>query len=100
MNDRIWLSSYPKGVPADIDVAQYPSIVALMEESFKKYASRTAYHFMGKDVTFAQTDSMSEAFAVYLQGLGLTKGDRAPPWMAGTVRIHSRGSSVGRATHS
>jgi long-chain acyl-CoA synthetase len=76
MNHRPWLSSYPKGVPADIDPHQYTSLVGLMEESFQKYAHRVAYSFMGKDTTFAQTDSLSRAFAVYLQGLGLTKGDR------------------------
>jgi len=76
MTDRIWLKSYPKGVPADLGPLQYPSLVALMEESFKKYATRTAYSFMGKDITYAQTDSLSQAFAAYLQGLGLAKGDR------------------------
>jgi long-chain acyl-CoA synthetase len=76
MTDRIWLKSYPPGVPADLDTSQYPSLVALMEESFKKYAGRTAYSFMGRDVTFGETDSLSEAFAVYLQSLGLAKGDR------------------------
>ena len=76
MTDRIWLKSYPPGVPADLDTSQYPSLVALMEESFKKYASKTAYSFMGKDVSYAQTDSLSQAFAVYLQSLGLVKGDR------------------------
>jgi long-chain acyl-CoA synthetase len=76
MNNRSWLSSYPEGVPADIDVNQYSSLVGLMEESFKKYASRSAYSFMGKDTTFGQTDSFSQAFGVYLQSLGLAKGDR------------------------
>jgi len=76
MTDRIWLKSYPPGVPADLDTSQYPSLVALMEESFKKYADRTAYSFMGRDVTFGETDSLSSAFAVYLQSLGLVKGDR------------------------
>ena len=76
MTDRIWLKSYPPGVPADLDTSQYPSLVALMEESFKKYADRTAYSFMGRDVTFGETDSLSAAFAVYLQSLGLIKGDR------------------------
>ncbi len=76
MSNRPWLSSYPKGVPADIDPNQYTSLVGLMEESFKKYGSRVAYSFMGKDMTFAQTDSLSSAFAAYLQGLGLEKGDR------------------------
>ena len=76
MTDRIWLSSYPEGVPADINVSAYTSLVALMEESFQKYANRVAYNFMGKDVTYAQTDSLSQAFGAYLQSLGLTKGDR------------------------
>ncbi len=76
MTDRIWLKSYPPGVPADLDTSQYSSLVALMEESFQKYASRTAYSFMGRDVTYGQTDELSRAFAVYLQSLGLGKGDR------------------------
>ena len=76
MTERTWLKSYPKGVPADINVAQYTSLVALMEESFKKHAGKVAYSFMGKDITYKQTNSLSQAFAAYLQGLGLVKGDR------------------------
>ncbi len=76
MNDRPWLSSYSPGVPADIDPTLYPSLVALMEESFAKYADRTAYSFMGKEVTFGQTDRLSLQLAAYLQGLGLARGDR------------------------
>jgi long-chain acyl-CoA synthetase len=81
MTDRPWLSSYPQGVPADIDASQYPSLVALMEESFTKYADRTAYSFMGKDISYAETDKQSKAFAGYLQGLGLAKGDRVAVMM-------------------
>ncbi|MFM9925804.1 long-chain-fatty-acid--CoA ligase [Variovorax sp. H27-G14] len=81
MTDRPWLSSYPQGVPADIDASQYPSLVALMEESFKKYADRTAYSFMGKDISYAETDRQSKSFAAYLQGLGLAKGDRVAAMM-------------------
>ena len=74
--DRPWLKAYPAGVPTDIDASQYPSLVALMEESFKKNGSLVAYSFMGKDVTFAQTDSLSIALAAYFQSLGLVKGER------------------------
>ena len=76
MTDRPWLAAYPQGVPADIDPSQYPSLVALMEEAFQRYASRVAYTFMGKEVTFAQTDAQSRAMGAYLQGLGLAKGER------------------------
>ncbi|MFL9666609.1 long-chain-fatty-acid--CoA ligase [Variovorax sp. AB1(2024)] len=81
MTDRPWLSSYPQGVPADIDASHYPSLVALMEESFSKYAERTAYSFMGKDISYGETDRQSKAFAAYLQGLGLVKGDRVAAMM-------------------
>lgn len=76
MSNRPWLGAYPQGVPPDIDPNQYGSLVQLMEESFQKYAARPAYSFMGKEVTYGETDSLSRAFAAYLQGLGLVKGDR------------------------
>ena len=81
---RPWLSTYPAGVPADIDVAQYSSLVQLMEASFQKYSDRVAYSFMGKDITYGQTDSLSHAFATYLQSLGLVKGDRVAIMMPNT----------------
>ena len=76
MTDRIWLKHYPAGVPADINPAQYTSLVALMEESFQKYGPQLAYSFMGKSISYAQTDSLSRALGAYLQSLGLAKGDR------------------------
>lgn len=81
MTDRPWLGSYPPGVPADIDPSQYSSLVGLMDESFTKYADRAAYSFMGKDVRYASVDRHSRAFAGYLQGLGLVKGDRVAVMM-------------------
>ena len=76
MTDRIWLQSYPAGVPADLPPSPYVSLVALMEESFRQYAQRPAYSFMGKDFSYAEVDRLSQAFAVYLQGLGMRQGDR------------------------
>ncbi|WP_219211673.1 long-chain-fatty-acid--CoA ligase [Variovorax boronicumulans] len=81
MTDRPWLASYPPGVPADIDPSSYASLVGLMEESFSKYADRTAYSFMGKDMRYAEVDRQSRDFAAYLQGLGLVKGDRVAVMM-------------------
>lgn len=76
MTDRPWLAAYPQGVPAEIDPAQYRSLVQLMEEAFRDYAGRTAYSFMGKDISYGETDALSRQFAAYLQGLGLARGDR------------------------
>ena len=97
MTDRIWLSSYPDGVPADIDPTQYPSLVALIDEAFTKYADRTAYSFMGKDVSYAETDEQSRALAGYLQGLGLAKGDRVAIMMPNVPQYPATVAAVLRA---
>ena len=76
IEERVWLGSYPEGVPADIDASQYPSLVGLMAGSFAKYANRTAYSFMGQDINYAQTDVKSQALAAYFQSLDLEKGER------------------------
>ncbi len=74
--EKIWLKQYPAGVPAEIDVGQYTSLVSLLDESFKKHAAKSAYRFMGKTIGFAEVDEASRALAAYLQTLGLDKGDR------------------------
>jgi long-chain acyl-CoA synthetase len=79
--EKTWLKQYPAGVPANIDVEQYGSLVALLDESFKKYGSRMAYKFMGKAVSFAAVDEASRALAAYLQAQGLEKGDRVAVMM-------------------
>ena len=81
MEDRVWLSSYPEGVPAEIDASQYDSLVSLMEESFSKFADRTAYSFMGHNIGYRETDVKSQALAAYFQSLGLEKGDRVAVMM-------------------
>jgi long-chain acyl-CoA synthetase len=79
--DKPWLQHYPAGVPADIDVEQYKSLVELIEESFRKFRDLPAYKFMGKSISFGQVDDLSRAFAAYLQSLGLERGDRVAVMM-------------------
>jgi long-chain acyl-CoA synthetase len=74
MTDRIWLKSYPPGVPADIDVEQFDSLVALIDDCFKKHANRVAYSFMGRDISYKQTDSLSQAFRGLSPGPGSGQG--------------------------
>ena len=74
--ERVWLGSYPEGVPTDIDASHYDSLVSLMADSFAKYANRTAYSYMGQDISYEETDVKSQALASYFQSLGLDKGDR------------------------
>ncbi len=97
MTDRIWLKSYPEGVPADIDPSRYSSMVQMFEESFSKYADRTAYSFMGKDMSYKQVDSLSQAFGAYLQGLGLVKGDRIAVMMPNVLQYPIAVAAILRA---
>jgi long-chain acyl-CoA synthetase len=74
--ERFWLKNYPKGVPADIDVNQYESLVQLLDEAFKKYGSLPAYSCMGATLTYKQLDENSAAIGAWLQAKGLGKGKR------------------------
>lgn len=74
--EKIWLKQYPAGVPAEVKIDVYPSLVALLDESFRQHAKLPAYRFMGKSFIFELIDELSRAFAAYLQGLGLQRGDR------------------------
>ncbi len=97
MTDRIWLKTYPPGVPADIDVNRYASMVEMMEESFQKFASSSALSFMGKELTYAQVDELSQTFAVYLQSLGLSKGDRVAVMMPNVLQYPIAVAAILRA---
>src|SRR5437660_12579723 len=74
--EKIWLRSYPKGVPAEIDVNEYASVREVFEESCGKFATRPAFTCMRKTLTFAELDTLSAAFGAYLQGAGCKKGTR------------------------
>jgi len=74
--DRFWLKNYPKGVPADIDIHQYDSLLELLEEAFKKHGPKPAYSCMGATLTYKQLDENSAAIGAWLQAKGLGKGKR------------------------
>src|SRR5438132_1267166 len=72
--ERIWLKSYPPGVPAEIDVNQYGSLVELFEKRIRAYGDRPAFTCMGKTITFSELDAMARHFGAWLQSQGLAKG--------------------------
>jgi long-chain acyl-CoA synthetase len=84
--DRFWLKHYPAGVPSDIDASGYASLVALIDESFSKYADRTAYDCMGKTLTFGEVDRMSRGLAAWLQSRGLKPGARVAVMMPNVLQ--------------
>ena len=74
--DKIWLKQYPKGIPAEIDLSEYRSVRDVYEEAVAKYGPRRAYTCMGKSITYAELDALSQAFGAWLQANGCGKGAR------------------------
>jgi long-chain acyl-CoA synthetase len=95
--ERVWLKQYPAGVPADIDVTQYASLVELLEESLAKFSDRKAFICMDKSITYGDLDRMSLALATYLQGKGLQKGARVALMMPNVLQYPVTTAAVLRA---
>lgn len=74
--EKIWLKSYPSGVPAEINPEQYKSLVQLLDESFKKNAANPFSVCMEKWMTYKQVDELSTALGAWLQSQGLEPGSR------------------------
>jgi len=98
--ERIWLKQYPAGVPADIDVTQYSSLVELLEESFAKFSDRKAFICMDKSINYRDLDEMSLALAAYLQSKGLQKGARVALMMPNVLQYPVSTAAVLRAGYA
>ena len=75
-DNRPWLNTYPDGIPAEIDPGDYPSLKALMERSFERFAPHPAFSNAGTRLSYAEMDELSRHFAAFLQVRGLRRGDR------------------------
>ena len=86
-NDRPWLSNYPEGVPAEIDLDEFPSIVALLDKCFDRFRHRPAFTNMGKTISYGELDQLSRQFAAFLiHELKCVKGDRIAMMMPNVLQ--------------
>jgi len=74
--EKIWLKEYPQGVPAEIDLDEFSSLKDILEKSCQRFADLPAYSNLGMTLRYREIDRLSRDFAAFLQGLGLSKGDR------------------------
>ena len=75
--EKVWLKSYPTGVPENVPEPPFRSILQLIEHGFAEYPDNPAYTNMGRTITYAELNELSRKFACYLQQtLGLTRGER------------------------
>ena len=74
--EKVWLKSYPPGVPAEIDPTQYRSVADLIEESFRQYRDKPAFVCMGKQITYGELDVLSRKLGAWFQSKGIPRGAR------------------------
>jgi long-chain acyl-CoA synthetase len=84
--DRVWLQNYPPGVPSDIDPDQYASLREMFDEACAAYGNRIAYRSLGASLSYAQLDTLSRAFAAWLQKTGLAQGERVALMMPNVLQ--------------
>ena len=87
MDSKPWLKNYPAGVPANIDLFQYETLLDFLQESFKKYSNNYAFESMGKKLTYKEVDQLSDRFGAYLQSRGLKPGDRIAVMMPNLLQF-------------
>ncbi|WP_322026219.1 AMP-binding protein [Burkholderia sp. BCC1977] len=85
-SDGIWYASYPPGVPHEIDVTQYASLVQFFDECTTRFAERVAYVSAGASMTYRTLAQKVEAFASYLQSTGVKPGDRVAIMLPNTFQ--------------
>ena len=75
--EKIWLKSYPPGIPEVLPPPPHKSLRDLFEATFREHPERPAYTNMGTTLTYRDLDEASMKFACYLQkNLGLMRGER------------------------
>ena len=74
--NRHWLKSYPEGVAHEIDTEQFSSLNQLLEDSFKRNASKPFSVCMDRWMSYGELDELSSAMGAWLQSLGLEPGAR------------------------
>lgn len=84
--NRVWLKSYPPGVPAEIDPNQLRSLKELLEGTCAAHADSVAFVQMGKGLTYRELDELSRAFGAWLQLTGFKKGDRFAIMLPNTLQ--------------
>ena len=85
--ERVWLKSYPSGVPKEIDLDVYQSVTDVFEQAVKRYGERPCFSNLGTTLTYNDMDRYTSQLASYLQNLpGMEKGDRVVVMMPNVLQ--------------
>ena len=75
--EKVWLKSYPQGMPEEVDINAFSSIVEVLESSTSRFADLPAFSNMGATLSYRDLEQKTRNFAAYLQQeVGIRKGDK------------------------
>ncbi len=97
VGSRVWLKSYPEGMPAEIPPLQYTSLKDFIETCCERYGDRDVYSSMGKTMRFSELHRESSAVAGWLQAQGFKKGDRVAVMLPNILQYPAVVSGILRA---
>lgn len=95
--EKIWLNTYPQGIPHEINPDRYTTLVELFEDSVRRFPQRPAFSNLGINLNFAELDRLTRDVAAFLQSQWqLGQGDKIalmmpnilqyPVWLFGALR--------------
>ena len=74
--EKVWLKSYPSGIPEFVELERYASLAHMFDDCAERYRHLPAFANMGTSLSFSELNIESYNFAAYLQTeLGLRKGE-------------------------
>ena len=74
--EKIWLRSYPPGIPAEVDLDPFPSLPAMLDWVSGRFGDKPAFSNQGASISWFELDTLSRRFAAHLHAAGLRKGER------------------------
>ncbi|MFV0281741.1 MAG: AMP-binding protein, partial [Rhodoblastus sp.] len=85
----LWRRNWPADIP---QAPVYPCGERPLTEYLREWAQRTpdkaALIYYGREVTFAELDRLSDAFAAWLHAHGVRKGDAVAVFMSNCPQFH------------
>jgi len=85
--EKVWLKSYPPGVPEEVDLDAYSSVTDVFEQAIAQFGDSPCFSNMGTTLTYSEMDRYTDQLASYLQNLpGMCKGDRVAVMMPNVLQ--------------
>lgn len=85
--EKVWLKSYPPGIPEEIDLDAYQSVTDVFEQAIGRFGEKPCFSNFGTTLSYNEMDVYTDQLASYLQGLpGLSKGDRVAVMMPNVLQ--------------